>query len=49
MNVVLFACILAKFQAPQADIVFSDSCMVAGRNRVPHLMIRVSNLRCVTR
>ena len=48
INVVLFACILAKFQAPQADIVFSDSCVVADRNRVPHLMIRVSNLRCHT-
>ena len=48
VNVFVFAFVLAKFQSPQADIIFSKTACVATRNGQPFLMIRVGNLRCHT-
>ena len=48
INVFSFAVILAKFTAPQSDLVWSDGGVLRSRDGVPHLLLRVGNLRCHT-
>ena len=46
INVFVFAAVLAKFQSPQADLIFSKQACVFTRDSVRFLCIRVGNLRC---
>ena len=48
VNVFVFSVVLAKFQAPQSDLVWTEGACVAERDGVPHLLLRVGNLRCHT-
>ena len=48
VNVFVFSAVMAKFQSPQADFVFSRICTVVQRDRVPTLLFRLGNLRCHT-
>ncbi|QDZ23791.1 hypothetical protein A3770_11p63090 [Chloropicon primus] len=48
INVFVFAAVLAKFQSPKADVVFSDKICLFTRDGVRHLCLRVGNLRCHT-
>ena len=47
-NLFVFAMVLAKFQAPQSDRVWSDGGVIRPRDGVPHLLFRAGNLRCHT-
>ena len=48
VNVFVFAAVLAKFQSPKADVVFSSKVCFFTRNSVRHVCIRLGNLRCHT-
>jgi len=48
VNVFVFSVVVAKFQAPQSDLVWSSGCVILSRDGVPHLLMRVGNLRCHT-
>jgi len=48
VNVFVFSVVVAKFQAPQSDLVWSEGCVILSRDGVPHLLMRVGNLRCHT-
>jgi hypothetical protein len=48
VNVFVFAAVMAKFQAPQADLVWSGQAVITRRDGVPTLLARVGNLRCHT-
>ena len=48
VNVFVFSVVVAKFQAPQSDLVWSSGCVILTRDGVPHLLMRVGNLRCHT-
>ena len=48
VNVFVFSVVVAKFQAPQSDLVWSEGCVIISRDGVPHLLMRVGNLRCHT-
>ena len=48
VNVFVFAAVLAKFQSPQKDLVWSTKGVMAKRDGVPTLLVRVGNLRCHT-
>ena len=48
VNVFVFSVVLAKFQAPQSDLVWTEGCVIAPRDGVPTLLMRVGNLRCHT-
>ena len=48
INVFVFSAIMAKFQSPQADLVFSKICTLVRRDGVPTLIFRLGNLRCHT-
>jgi len=48
VNVFVFSAVMAKFQSPQADFVFSRICTVVQRDKVPTLLFRLGNLRCHT-
>ncbi|QDZ22150.1 inward rectifying potassium channel transporter [Chloropicon primus] len=48
INVFVFAAVMAKFQSPRADIIFSDKICLFTRDGVRHLCLRVGNLRCHT-
>jgi len=48
VNVFVFSVVVAKFQAPQSDLVWSEGCVILTRDGVPHLLMRVGNLRCHT-
>ena len=48
VNVFVFSVVLAKFQAPQSDLVWTEGCVIAPRDGVPTLLLRVGNLRCHT-
>ena len=48
VNVFVFSVVVAKFQAPQSDLVWSQGCVILTRDGVPHLLMRVGNLRCHT-
>ena len=48
VNVFVFSAVMAKFQSPQADFVFSSICTVVKRDKVPTLLFRLGNLRCHT-
>jgi glutathione S-transferase len=48
VNVVIFTAVLAKFTAPQSDLVWSEVAVVRKRDSVPHFLVRVGNLRCHT-
>ena len=45
VNVFVFAAVLAKFQSPQKDLVWSTKGVMAKRDGVPTLLVRVGNLR----
>lgn len=48
VNVFVFAAVVAKFQSPQKDLVWSTRGVITKRDDVPTLLIRVGNLRCHT-
>jgi hypothetical protein len=48
VNVFVFSVVVAKFQAPQSDLIWSSGCVILSRDGVPHLLMRVGNLRCHT-
>ena len=48
VNVFVFAAVVAKFQSPQKDLVWSTKGVMAKRDGVPTLLVRVGNLRCHT-
>ena len=48
VNVFVFAAVVAKFQSPQKDIVWSTRAVMSRRDGTPTLMLRVGNLRCHT-
>ena len=48
VNVFVFAAVLAKFQKPQADLVWCARAVICKRDGIPTLLIRVANLRCHT-
>ena len=48
VNVFVFAAVVAKFQSPQKDLVWSTKGVMSKRDDVPTLLIRVGNLRCHT-
>ena len=48
INVFVFSAVLAKFQSPRADIIFSDKVCFFTRDGVRHLCLRLGNLRCHT-
>lgn len=48
VNVFVFAAVVAKFQSPQKDLVWSTRAVLTRRDGVPTLMVRVGNLRCHT-
>lgn len=48
VNVFVFSVVVAKFQAPHSDLVWSGGCVLLSRDGVPHLLMRVGNLRCHT-
>ena len=47
-QVFVFAVVLAKYQSPSADVVFSKKALIFTRDGVRHLCLRVGNLRCHT-
>jgi len=46
VNLLVLSAIVAKFQSPKADIVFSSNGVVRCRDGVPTVQLRVGNLRC---
>ena len=46
VNLVVLSAIVAKFQSPRGDIVWSSVGVVRCRDGVPSLQFRVGNLRC---
>ena len=48
INVFVFSAVLAKFQSPQADVIFSKKVCFFTRDGARHLCLRVGNLRCHT-
>jgi hypothetical protein len=48
VNVFVFTAVLAKFQAPQVDLVWSGKAVMTRRDGVPTLLIRVGNLKAHT-
>ena len=48
VNVFVFAAVVAKFQSPQKDLVWSTKGVMTKRDGVPTLLVRVGNLRCHT-
>ena len=48
VNVFVFAAVVAKFQSPQKDLVWSTRAVMSRRDGTPTLMLRVGNLRCHT-
>ncbi len=48
VNVFVFAAVVAKFQSPQKDLVWSTRGVITKRDDVSTLLIRVGNLRCHT-
>ena len=48
VNVFVFAVVLTKFAAPSSDLVWSLYACVIERDGVPHLLLRIGNLRCHT-
>ena len=48
VNGFVFAAVLAKFQSPQKDLVWSTKGVMTKRDGVPTLLVRVGNLRCHT-
>ena len=48
LNIFVFTAVVAKFQKPEADIVWSRKVIIANRDEKPTVLIRVGNLRCHT-
>ena len=48
LNLFVFSAVLAKFQSPQKDLVWSTRAVMTRRDGVPVLCVRVGNLRCHT-
>ena len=46
VNVLVLSAIIAKFQSPTADVVWSSRGVVRDRDGVPTVQFRVGNLRC---
>jgi len=46
LNVLVFAIVCTKFQRPKPDILFANKVVVAPRDGIPTLLIRLGNKRC---
>lgn len=46
LNVIIFAIVCTKFQHPKPDILFANKIVVAPRDGIPTLLIRLGNKRC---
>ena len=46
VNVLVLSAIIAKFQSPTADVVWSSRGVIRDRDGVPTVQFRVGNLRC---
>jgi hypothetical protein len=44
VNVFVFSAVLAKFQAPQKDLVWSTKAVMSRRDGVPTLLVRVGRV-----
>ena len=46
LNVIIFAIVCTKLQHPKPDILFAERLIVATRDGIPTLLIRLGNMRC---